>query len=132
MCGRHAAPSGRRSPSGRPITAARLSRVPTAGRSLPVAARLRACAGKKGALTGQPPHYTTHTQASAREVARLAASELQSRLGSEALPLAKVVPLVSGVAQEAMAPASPAIPAIARLEGVRALAAAVYSCGLPF
>ena len=59
-------------------------------------------------------------------------SSLQARLGPEPLPLAKVVPLVSGVAQETMAPASPAIPAIARLDSVGALAAAVYSCGAPF
>ena len=70
-------------------------------------------------------------QAGAQEVARTAVAELVQRMGQEPLPLAMVVPIVSAVAQDAMAPSSPSIPALAQLEGVRSLAAMVYSCEPP-
>eukprot|EP00887_Chlorella_sp_A99_P006264 scaffold3.g6264.t1 len=75
------------------------------------------------------PQFGEALLACAQEVARTAAADLQQRVGPEPLPLAKVVPLASAVAQDVVvSPTSPCIPALARLEPVRSLAASVYGC----
>lgn len=56
----------------------------------------------------------------------MACVRLTTSMGSEALPLAKAVPLVAALGGELLSPAGR--PPLARLELVRSLSARVYGC----
>ena len=65
----------------------------------------------------------------AREVVARLGQRLEGQQQGQPLQLAKVVPLVAAAGEEVMAPNSPCIPALARLEPVRALCTLAYSGG---
>jgi hypothetical protein len=65
-------------------------------------------------------------QACAAEALNTASARLAAAQGEQALPLAKVVPLVSALGADLLAPS--VRPALARLEPVRTLSARVYGC----
>lgn len=78
------------------------------------------------------PSYTIPPpQKCTTETARLFADTLAARMGTMTLPLAKVIPILVAVADEAFFPGSQASAHLSELAVVKELAAMVYASGPP-